>query len=472
MPNSDSSLPELPINLDDLVALDSWYSSWNAWITEEARKRHWPWLKPMTPAMLHEIVESEKRRRSDSIAHGQQQEEMLAARGDLNVLEVHLRATDLQYEAKRRLLVPILQPIFKLIPPSNWKALFEQAYAQIQVPAESSKLDRRRDLADGRNALSAPGDRVKTRDIANEANEALGPRIILMTDFDEIDRAFDAFWEEDRFARADLAREWRSIIPLRWRSECTADEYRVRLSWTKAVLEALFQALHSNTYDQTAEVARYLWEHWQSLDLLSAHDPKRGFSIYKDRLLSAAALYLRHPEIRTNKLDWLFIDTIVFSELDDYAHHVFMARGNTGGPNWAAILANHNPIKYFILNIALWVLGTALSLIAPPALAYFLFVRDYRVGAVITTGVWVLLLALRIVTSPARWRARRKASQLLEHLRELYRILGDITISPRKLKESLDKAVAAGASFDGAVFTIVDRAIARDPTAFIPANPD
>ena len=57
-----------------------------------------------------------------------------------------------------------------------------------------------------------------------------------------------------------------------------------------------------------------------------------------------------------------------------------------------------------------------------------------------------------------------------QQLRDLYGILGDITISPRKLKESLDKAVAVGVSLDGAVFTIVDRAIARDPTAFIPSR--
>jgi hypothetical protein len=242
------------------------------------------------------------------------------------------------------------------------------------------------------------------------------------------------------------------------------------LFWNKAVLEELFRALHCNTFDQKAEVARHLWSHWQHFDFLSTHDPKRGFSIYKDGLHSAAALYLSHPEIRTDKLDWIFMDAIVFMELDNYAHHVFMTRAKPGGPNWAAVFANHDRIKYFFFKIAFWLLGTALSLVVPPALAYFLFVRDHRVGAMIATGVWVLLLALRIVTYPSRWRARREASQLLKHLRDLYGILGHVTISPRNLKESLDKAVAAGVSLDGAVFTIVDRAIARDPTAFIPTS--
>ena len=52
----------------------------------------------------------------------------------------------------------------------------------------------------------------------------------------------------------------------------------------------------------------------------------------------------------------------------------------------------------------------------------------------------------------------------------MYHILGTDTISPRKLKESLDKGAEAGVVLDGAVYTIVDRMIARDPTAFIPTQ--
>jgi hypothetical protein len=47
-------------------------------------------------------------------------------------------------------------------------------------------------------------------------------------------------------------------------------------------------------------------------------------------------------------------------------------------------------------------------------------------------------------------------------------MLGEKTISPRKLREELDSAAAAGVVFDSAVFTIVDRIVARDPTAFFP----
>ena len=63
---------------------------------------------------------------------------------------------------------------------------------------------------------------------------------------------------------------------------------------------------------------------------------------------------------------------------------------------------------------------------------------------------------------------RRKAAKRLQHLQELYRMLGEDTISPRKLKQELDAATTDGVALNGAVFTIVDRMITRDPTAFIP----
>jgi hypothetical protein len=90
-----SSLPRLPGDLDDLVALDNWYCEWNAWIADEALERNWPWLKPITPAMLHEIVEGEKQLRADR-ACGHQRKDYAKARADLNLLEAHLRATDSQ----------------------------------------------------------------------------------------------------------------------------------------------------------------------------------------------------------------------------------------------------------------------------------------------------------------------------------------------------------------------------------------
>jgi hypothetical protein len=78
--------------------------------------------------------------------------------------------------------------------------------------------------------------------------------------------------------------------------------------------------------------------------------------------------------------------------------------------------------------------------------------------------IWV------VVTYPLRWLARRKFRKAYKSLQIAYFLLGESTISPRKLKEALDTTTSLGCHFEGAVFTIVDRIIARDPTAFIPSK--
>lgn len=147
----DPPLPRLPVDLDDQVSLDNWYCTWNAWIAVEAGKRKWPWFKPMTPAMLHEIVESEKRRRAGGAAGRDNEEftdaqndrkhqrELTEARTALTELEYKLAAQDPAYQTKRTLLVPILRPILKDLPPARWAPTFQQAYDALCVPADSGQ---------------------------------------------------------------------------------------------------------------------------------------------------------------------------------------------------------------------------------------------------------------------------------------------------------------------------------------------
>ena len=68
----------------------------------------------------------------------QAERELATARQDLNTLEQTLRATDPSYEAKRAMLVPVLKPVFASLPPSQWKAAFEQAYANARVAAPAA----------------------------------------------------------------------------------------------------------------------------------------------------------------------------------------------------------------------------------------------------------------------------------------------------------------------------------------------
>jgi hypothetical protein len=66
--------------------------------------------------------------------------ELNNARNELNAIEATLKGTDPQWAAKRAQLVPVLQPIFKNLPPKQWPQAFKDAYAQLKLaPAPAAK---------------------------------------------------------------------------------------------------------------------------------------------------------------------------------------------------------------------------------------------------------------------------------------------------------------------------------------------
>jgi hypothetical protein len=83
-------------------------------------------------------------------------QEKETARNDLNTLEQSLEATDPQYEAKKAMIVPILKPIFATIPPSQWKARFEQAYRAVVVPA-APRVPKQQPMRAGRGGGAGGG---------------------------------------------------------------------------------------------------------------------------------------------------------------------------------------------------------------------------------------------------------------------------------------------------------------------------
>jgi hypothetical protein len=265
-------------------------------------------------------------------------------------------------------------------------------------------------------------------------------------------------------ARPSVEAEWHGYL----RSHKQPDD---RQRWAaRKLIKDLFFALHSNALfgvkDQNEKRPKGYWCR-QRFALLQVRDETRGFDIDKGALSQVAAEYLSKPEIRTDRLDWIFLDAIVFQELDAFAEHVISTRGGTG-VNWAATFAGDSELKYYGLSLLFWVIGVAVGYVVPLALCYYLFTHDHELAGGTVLGIWALLLVWRIATYPFRWRARRRATKLLTHLIELYNQLGGNTINPRRWKQLLEAAAADGVVLDGAVFTIIDRAIARDPAAFLP----
>ena len=249
------------------------------------------------------------------------------------------------------------------------------------------------------------------------------------------------------------------------RNGSTLEQYRQMLNRAGGVVEELFDGLHANKYQpKDDEKPRGFWYH-QDFDPLRTQDLTRGIDIDKDHLLQAAAVYLGCPEICLNRLDWIFLDAIIFAELDAFGDYLLTTYGGL-----ARIFAGRSQGKYFAYKLLFSALVFLVKFVIPPAFAYELGVNGHQTGAIIVVGVWALLIVWGLIGYPFRWRARQKAKKLLQQLIDLYGLLGSSTISPRKLKEKLDNAANAGVVLDGAVFSIVDRIIARDATAFLPSR--
>jgi hypothetical protein len=532
-PEPGSLLPQLPANLDDSAALDRWCREWNAWIATEAVKPNWSWLKPITPDMLREIIDEEKQLRAD-IARGYQQVELATARSDLNALETHLRATDPQFEAKRVLLVPILRPIFRHIPPANWKPLFEQAYARLQVPTATSS-EEQRELEDARKALNTLEDQLKTRDPDYQAKRALLVPVLQplfkqippskwLASFEEayagirlpaagtipseggdtltrdaepkplhwsiitrIEKECGAYWTKgmEKSNRVYVENEMDRILPDLRRNAynviLTERQYQEIVSAAWMMAKDLFHALHRNAGTSVQnERPNVFWDHrgWNfknnSLSFLFVGDRRCGYAIDKGELAISAANYLKRPEIRTNHFDWLYLDSMICCELEVLAEEVYV-RGMGTKIDWAAVIARGKRgidirqlvSKYVPLLILFRLLGFSVNYLSMPALAYCLHMNGHDIASIWTIGLWGAVVVLGWITYPSRRRVRRKGERLLAHLVDLNEMLAERTISPRRLREKLDVATADGMVFDGAVTAIVDRMMTRDPATFV-----
>jgi hypothetical protein len=163
----------------------------------------------------------------------------------------------------------------------------------------------------------------------------------------------------------------------------TAEQFRERCIRALRATVDLFYALHINAgsnYTQANEKPQYYWTH-HNFNILRSNDATRGMSIQKDEMLRVAAEYLSHPEIRTNKFDWLLLDAIVFAELDAFSNHV---------SGFAATLANGNPAKYLALLALFKVMGFTLGYLLLPAIAYFAFSRGHETTGWAVAGLWVV----------------------------------------------------------------------------------
>lgn len=244
-------------------------------------------------------------------------------------------------------------------------------------------------------------------------------------------------------------------------------EYCEWLTNAQAIMCELHEALHQyGAYDVAKPRATYVWRH-KTPDPLRADDKSRGFAIDRSSLVALAARYVSQPNVQTDAMDWLFMDSLVFAELDAFSEQV-MSGTLFGTVNFAYILAERNAAKFYAYSLVFSILFFAVRYLALPALAFYLAAKGHDGWAGMIFVAWIVYVLLRFIGFLPRRRARNKALELMTLMNDAYGNLGSSVISPTRLRDSLWKAADAGVVWDGAVFALADRVIARDSTAFVP----
>jgi hypothetical protein len=216
------------------------------------------------------------------------------------------------------------------------------------------------------------------------------------------------------------------------------------------------------------EVGTY-WEH-QNYNFLPQCN---SFHINKNQLLEVASEYLAHSEfekIRTNKFDWLLLDSMVLAMLHELTYAV--AEFDSMSTKAAKEIAKGDLLKYAISRFFLmplnFIFNFVLKVLLPLMVVWFLLIYEYTPMGWILVVLWIAGMTWWFLALLDRWKARRKLHKILGQVFKIYTMLNQIVISPRLLKEAFDKLVAEDFICYGAVFGIVDRLVTKDATAFFP----
>lgn len=194
-------------------------------------------------------------------------------------------------------------------------------------------------------------------------------------------------------------------------------------------------------------------------------DPSRGFSIDRPSLLEAAKKYVGQEGIYCDALDWYFLDSLVFAELD--AFNVATMCGGAGF-NFAWMFAEYVEWKYFLYTIFFGIFFFVLRYLAIPALALLLVAKDYNGFALSIGAIWAIYLMQRVFYIPTRWRVKKLTRRLSENLLTAYSFLGQSVISPARFQAALNEGAKNGVVYDGALFAIADRVARTRGDAFLP----
>lgn len=299
-------------------------------------------------------------------------------------------------------------------------------------------------------------------------------------DYREVERMFhelapsavDEFGEASQYARL-----FQHLVP-RIRESAEKDQlsgvgYDDRLREAEKVVDDLAGALQAHVGEREPGAIRSA----PTLDELRFRDREshpnnwsEASPVDKSLLDKATAAYLERPWMQLNYLDWCILNGYIFDELARLGLDMKSARAY-GPVDWAYLFAGGDGAKQIFWRTVFGVSKFLIRwLVMPSAIAAIYYLESREIGAWMA-ALYTIYLVIHLAVSPTgganrnaliRFIERRKR---LDDLMKIYRNSSVDVIHPSRLHGLISRAETHKAFFRPAVFSILDRAIARDETA-------
>jgi hypothetical protein len=200
----------------------------------------------------------------------------------------------------------------------------------------------------------------------------------------------------------------------------------------------------------------------------------------KDQMVHMAAEYLSRPWARHGMVDWILLDLMITREACLYGEHIKMA----GLPGVTGDYFKHNGDLAKMrgdvtARTTLILFQLVLGWVIPLAAIWFAFDRGYKMTGwtfvalfALSTAWWLLMLTIRFGIR-IYWYATGKTDpakrplEIAMAMHDVWKSLEGPVVNPTMVKESMLKAKEKGALWDGAAWSIIDRAITIDPAVMM-----
>lgn len=298
-----------------------------------------------------------------------------------------------------------------------------------------------------------------------------------------IEEVEEQFWERNE-EKCKGSSQYRPLLKallnkarkLRDEQDLDVDNYEKQLAEAEEILDDITFSLRGNWKD--APKGKFWWGWGNNL---SHEKPKEwGLSpspIDSYNLDSATAKYFTKQWMQHNKLDWYILNGFIVDEILRLADN--MRTGEAFGENkfiynLSYSFADGKPFPTTLWRLGLNTFFFFFGWLLLPLIVVLAYIYDYPQVAKWVAIVFGCYLLYKIVILPWRiihWRNVRRLKKLyvkkLQHLIEIYILANGQTMNPSVLRKKIEEFEKEGMLVKPAVYSILDRAIQRDPAVFV-----